>query len=284
MKKIFPILFLFLLFVNSYSMRPKDVYELPKVPNNRTHVQNKNHYQRNKGDHMKYFSFNLKDLFRPSDAKKDYFYFELNSSFVDKKISYAFMRESKEKINIGNIAFDKSLIWYSPNITSRNYYTKRIIYQFAIYLNGKDKSKQSIIIRAGPSLKNENVTCQPLKHFPQALKDKFNTVSRTQINNPRNHHDHDKRHNHGINKKPDYEWKYKGHKAMDKPYKNNTYNGYKWRYKHRYNGGMVILSVWLFIIWSFVAVLYCLVNRRKKPFLVAVKNPQEIGLSHYQNI
>ena len=194
MPKLFPILFLFLLFVNSYSMRPKDVYELPKVPNNRTHVQNKNHYQRNKGDHMKYFSFNLKDLFRPSDAKKDYFYFELNSSFVDKKISYAFMREPKEKINIGNIAFDKSLIWYSPNITNRNYYTKGIIYQFAIYLNGKDKSKQSIIIRAGPSLKNENVTCQPLKHFPQALKDKFNTVSRTQINNPRNHHGHDKRH------------------------------------------------------------------------------------------
>lgn len=283
MKKIFPIFLLFFIIENSYSIQPKrDVYELPIISKN-TNIVYKN---------MKYFAFPIKDLPKPS--RNDLYYFIMTSTNTPKNISYTFFKDSKGVINFTSIAEDKYRTWFKPNITKKQHYSNKTIYEFSIYANHRYSSRQSIIIRIGPSLKFDQVTCQPLYNGSLPISKKLNiTIEKyknyTETYKPK--HDTWKKpsHNHSHNKPPSHNHSHHKHKRNH--HEHHRYNiserNSKEYQEYEYyedKGESFTLGLCLIAVWSILIILYYLTNRRKKPVVAVIKNQPQISLSNYQNI
>ena len=265
------ILFLFaLLLESSYSIRPKtDKYELPIIFNNRTKDRNTSNYI--------YFPFKLNKTY-----KSDLLFFQINSSISKKIISYSFTIEPKEKVNPNIIKNDKNRIWYYPNITYKQRLPKNIIYQIAAYSNRNDFSKETIIIRVGPVLPNENITCVQLFNVSTIIKNQKNNFTHNQRKDSERNNGHIKKHKHDHWNKSKFDWKHHGNDWLNKSDKYDK--KHKKYHKRRHIKEKIFLAIFLITLWSVILVLYCLVNRRKKPFVAELKNPQQVSLSEYHNV
>ena len=268
--KYFPLLiFLFvLLFESSYSIRPKkDIYELPIVFNNRTN--------NSRTSNFKYFSFNLNKSF-----KSNLLYFQINTSLSEKNISYTFTGEPKERLNLNNIEKVKDRIWYDPNIIFIRRLPMKIIYKIGVYTKRHNFSRKTLIIRVGPMLKNENITCAQLYNASTIIKNQKYNVSYDQNKYLKKNHSHHKEHKHDHWHKDKFDRKNHGKNWL------NTSDKYGKKYKkyHKHVNGKIFSAIVLISLWSIIVVLYCLVNRRKKPFVAELKNPQQVSLSDYHNV
>ena len=265
------ILILFaLLFESSYSIRPKkEKYELQVGFNNRTNNSQTSSFR--------YFPFKLNKT-----IKSDLLFFQINSSFSEKNISYTFTKEPKERVNLNNIVNDKYRIWYYPNITYKQRLPLKLVYQIAVYANRHDFSKQTIIIRVGPSLQNEKIDCSQLYNVSTSIKNQKNNITHHHKKDWEKNHHHDKKHKHDHWHKSKFDWKNNGHDWLNQ---SNKYNKkYKKYNNYEYIEGKIFLAILLLSLWSIIVVLYCLVNRRNKPFVAELKNPQQVSLSDYHNV
>ena len=276
MKRIQLILFLFAILLEiSQSMSPKkNIYELPIIPINQTKsrkskiIPQKNYTFAN----SKYFAFNLRDI----RTINNFMFFQINSTGRSKSFSYALLRDPIEKLNRPN-TFEFQNKWYKPNITHSNPYYNKISYQIGIYGIIKDITKKSIVIKVSPGSLNENITCENLLNVSQSLK------GQTIILEHKMNQEKEKRREIDIlNNRPYSDRKmndnHRKYKKLLKHWKNNP--------KHYFKGclAIIIISSVLIIIWSFLAILYCLTNRRKGSFVGDLKNQQQIILNNYQNI
>lgn len=276
MKRIQLILFLFAILLEiSQSMSPKkNIYELPIIPINQTKsrkskiIPQKNYTFAN----SKYFAFNLRDI----RTINNFMFFQINSTGRSKSFSYALLRDPIEKLKRPN-TFEFQNKWYKPNITHSNPYYNKISYQIGIYGIIKDITKKSIVIKVSPGSLNENITCENLLNVSQSLKGqtiilehKMNQEKekRREIDILNNRHYSDRKMNDNHRK----------YKKLLKHWKNNP--------KHYFKGclAIAIISLILISIWSCLAILYCLTNRRKGSFVGNLKNQQQIILNNYQNI
>jgi len=263
------ILFAFL-FESSYSIRPKkDKYELPIVYSNKTnniHIFN-----------FRYFTFKLN-----KSLKSGLLFFQINSSLSQKNISYTFTREPKERVNLYNITNDKNRIWYYPNITFAQKLSMKSVYQIAIYANRYDFSKETVIIRVGPSVINEKIECVQLYNVSTKINNQKNNITHNQRKDLEKKHGHDKKHKHEHWNKSKSDWKNHGHDWLNK---SNKYDKkFKKYHNHKHIEGKIFITILLITLWCLIVVLYCLVNRRKKPFVTELKNPQQVSLSDYHNV
>lgn len=276
MKRIQLILFLFAILLEiSQSMSPKkDIYELPIIPINQTKsrkskiIPQKNYTFAN----SKYFAFNLRDI----RTINNFMFFQINSTGRSKSFSYALLRDPIEKLNRPN-TFEFQNKWYKPNITHSNPYYNKISYQIGIYGIIKDITKKSIVIKVSPGSLNENITCENLFNVSQSLK------GQTIILEHKMNQEKEKRREIDIlNNRPYSDRKmndnHRKYKKLLKHWKNNP--------KHYFKGclAIAIISLILISIWSCLAILYCLTNRRKGSFVGDLKNQQQIILNNYQNI
>ena len=276
MKRIQLILFLFAILLEiSQSMSPKkDIYELPIIPINQTKsrkskiIPQKNYTFAN----SKYFAFNLRDI----RTINNFMFFQINSTGRSKSFSYALLRDPIEKLNRPN-TFEFQNKWYKPNITHSNPYYNKISYQIGIYGIIKDITKKSIVIKVSPGSLNENITCENLLNVSQSLK------GQTIILEHKMNQEKEKRREIDIlNNRPYSDRKmndnHRKYKKLLKHWKNNP--------KHYFKGclAIAIISLILISIWSCLAILYCLINRRKGSFVGDLKNQQQIILNNYQNI
>ena len=276
MKRIQLILFLFAILLEiSQSMSPKkNIYELPIIPINQTKsrkikiIPQKNYTFAN----SKYFAFNLRDI----RTINNFMFFQINSTGRSKSFSYALLRDPIEKLNRPN-TFEFQNKWYKPNITHSNPYYNKISYQIGIYGIIKDITKKSIVIKVSPGSLNENITCENLLNVSQSLK------GQTIILEHKMNQEKEKRREIDIlNNRPYSDRKmndnHRKYKKLLKHWKNNP--------KHYFKGCLTIaiISLILISIWSCLAILYCLTNRRKGSFVGNLKNQQQIILNNYQNI
>ena len=276
MKRIQLILFLFAILLEiSQSMSPKkNIYELPIIPINQTKsrkikiIPQKNYTFAN----SKYFAFNLRDI----RTINNFMFFQINSTRRSKSFSYALLRDPIEKLNRPN-TFEFQNKWYKPNITHSNPYYNKISYQIGIYGIIKDITKKSIVIKVSPGSLNENITCENLLNVSQSLK------GQTIILEHKMNQEKEKRREIDIlNNRPYSDRKmndnHRKYKKLLKHWKNNP--------KHYFKGclAIIIISSVLISIWSCLAILYCLTNRRKGSFVGNLKNQQQIILNNYQNI
>ena len=276
MKRIQLILFLFAILLEiSQSMSPKkNIYELPIIPINQTKsrkskiIPQKNYTFAN----SKYFAFNLRDI----RTINNFMFFQINSTGRSKSFSYALLRDPIEKLNRPN-TFEFQNKWYKPNITHSNPYYNKISYQIGIYGIIKDITKKSIVIKISPGSLNENITCENLFNVSQSLK------GQTIILEHKMNQEKEKRREIDIlNNRPYSDRKmndnHRKYKKLLKHWKNNP--------KHYFKGclAIAIISLILISIWSCLAILYCLTNRRKGSFVGNLKNQQQIILNNYQNI
>jgi hypothetical protein len=276
MKRIQLILFLFAILLEiSQSMSPKkNIYELPIIPINQTKsrkskiIPQKNYTFAN----SKYFAFNLRDI----RTINNFMFFQINSTGRSKSFSYALLRDPIEKLNRPN-TFEFQNKWYKPNITHSNPYYNKISYQIGIYGIIKDITKKSIVIKVSPGSLNENITCENLFNVSQSLK------GQTIILEHKMNQEKEKRREIDIlNNRPYSDRKmndnHRKYKKLLKHWKNNP--------KHYFKGclAIAIISLILISIWSCLAILYCLTNRRKGSFVGNLKNQQQIILNNYQNI
>lgn len=276
MKRIQLILFLFAILLEiSQSMSPKkDIYELPIIPINQTKsrkskiIPQKNYTFAN----SKYFAFNLRDI----RTINNFMFFQINSTGRSKSFSYALLRDPIEKLNRPN-TFEFQNKWYKPNITHSNPYYNKISYQIGIYGIIKDITKKSIVIKVSPGSLNENITCENLLNVSQSLK------GQTIILEHKMNQEKEKRRGIDIlNNRPYSDRKmndnHRKYKKLLKHWKKNP--------KHYFKGclAIAIISLILISIWSCLAILYCLTNRRKGSFVGDLKNQQQIILNNYQNI
>lgn len=276
MKRIQLILFLFAILLEiSQSMSPKkNIYELPIIPINQTKsrkskiIPQKNYTFAN----SKYFAFNLRDI----RTINNFMFFQINSTGRSKSFSYALLRDPIEKLNRPN-TFEFQNKWYKPNITHSNPYYNKISYQIGIYGIIKDITKKSIVIKVSPGSLNENITCENLLNVSQSLK------GQTIILEHKMNQEKEKRREIDIlNNRPYSDRKmndnHRKYKKLLKHWKNNP--------KHYFKGclAIAIISLILISIWSCLAILYCLTNRRKGSFVGDLKNQQQIILNNYQNI
>jgi hypothetical protein len=276
MKRIQLILFLFAILLEiSQSMSPKkNIYELPIIPINQTKsrkskiIPQKNYTFAN----SKYFAFNLRDI----RTINNFMFFQINSTGRSKSFSYALLRDPIEKLNRPN-TFEFQNKWYKPNITHSNPYYNKISYQIGIYGIIKDITKKSIVIKVSPGSLNENITCENLFNVSQSLK------GQTIILEHKMNQEKEKRREIDIlNNRPYSDRKmndnHRKYKKLLKHWKNNP--------KHYFKGclAIIIISSVLISIWSCLAILYCLTNRRKGSFVGDLKNQQQIILNNYQSI
>lgn len=276
MKRIQLILFLFAILLEiSQSMSPKkNIYELPIIPINQTKsrkskiIPQKNYTFAN----SKYFAFNLRDI----RTINNFMFFQINSTGRSKSFSYALLRDPIEKLNRPN-TFEFQNKWYKPNITHSNPYYNKISYQIGIYGIIKDITKKSIVIKVSPGSLNENITCENLLNVSQSLKGQ--TII---LEHKMNQEKEKRREIDLINNRPYSDRKlndnHRKYKKLLKHWKNNP--------KHYFKGclAIAIISLILISIWSCLAILYCLINRRKGSFVGDLKNQQQIILNNYQNI
>ena len=276
MKRIQLILFLFAILLEiSQSMSPKkNIYELPIIPINQTKsrkskiIPQKNYTFAN----SKYFAFNLRDI----RTINNFMFFQINSTGRSKSFSYALLRDPIEKLNRPN-TFEFQNKWYKPNITHSNPYYNKISYQIGIYGIIKDITKKSIVIKVSPGSLNENITCENLLNVSQSLKGQ--TII---LEHKMNQEKEKRREIDIINNRPYSDRKmndnHRKYKKLLKHWKNNP--------KHYFKGclAIAIISLILISIWSCLAILYCLTNRRKGSFVGDLKNQQQIILNNYQNI
>ena len=276
MKRIQLILFLFAILLEfSQSMSPKkDIYELPIIPINQTKsrkskiIPQKNYTFAN----SKYFAFNLRDI----RTINNFMFFQINSTGRSKSFSYALLRDPIEKLNRPN-TFEFQNKWYKPNITHSNPYYNKISYQIGIYGIIKDITKKSIVIKVSPGSLNENITCENLLNVSQSLKGQAIILEHKM-----NQEKEKRREIDILNNRPYSDRKmndnHRKYKKLLKHWKNNP--------KHYFKGclAIAIISLILISIWSCLAILYCLINRRKGSFVGDLKNQQQIILNNYQNI
>jgi hypothetical protein len=252
----------------------KNIYELPIIPINQTKsrkskiIPQKNYTFAN----SKYFAFNLRDI----RTINNFMFFHINSTGRSKSFSYALLRDPIEKLNRPN-TFEFQNKWYKPNITHSNPYYNKISYQIGIYGIIKDITKKSIVIKVSPGSLNENITCENLLNVSQSLK------GQTIILEHKMNQEKEKRREIDIlNNRPYSDRKmndnHRKYKKLLKHWKNNP--------KHYFKGclAIIIISSVLISIWSCLAILYCLTNRRKGSFVGNLKNQQQIILNNYQNI
>ena len=282
MKNLSLLILFVLLFDSCFSRSPrKDEFELPIIHNNTTKI-NKNASQIKNN---RYFSFKLKDLYKTSIDKNDYLFFQIESSLSAKNISYILLNEQKEKGNLKNLETNKKKIWYSPKIINKQNFPNKIIYQFAVYAKRNNWVKETIVIRVGPSIQNENLKCDPLYNITNSLKDQLNNIIKNQRNPSMKNHRHDIKQKYTKWEKQEHNWKHHGHDKYNKSHKYNEYDKHYKKYDYyRSNEGIIIPAIFLITIWSILLVLYCLVNRRKKHFVAELKNPQQISLVEYHNV
>jgi hypothetical protein len=246
----------------------KDIYELPIIPINQTKsrkskiIPQKNYTFAN----SKYFAFNLRDI----RTINNFMFFQINSTGRSKSFSYALLRDPIEKLNRPN-TFEFQNKWYKPNITHSNPYYNQISYQIGIYGIIKDITKKSIVIKVSPGSLNENITCENLLNVSQSLK------GQTIILEHKMNQEKEKRREIDIlNNRPYSDRKmndnHRKYKKLLKHWKNNP--------KHYFKGclAIAIISLILISIWSCLAILYCLTNRRKGSFVGDLKNQQQIIL------
>ena len=276
MKRIQLILFLFAILLEiSQSMSPKkNIYELPIIPSNQTKsrkskiIPQKNYTFAN----SKYFAFNLRDI----RTINNFMFFQINSTGRSKSFSYALLRDPIEKLNRPN-TFEFQNKWYKPNITHSNPYYNKISYQIGIYGIIKDITKKSIVIKVSPGSLNENITCENLLNVSQSLKGQAIILEHKMNQEKEKRREIDL-----INNRPYSDRKmndnHRKYKKLLKHWKNNP--------KHYFKGclAIAIISLILISIWSCLAILYCLTNRRKGSFVGDLKNQQQIILNNYQNI
>ena len=138
--------------------------------------------------------------------------------------------------------------------------------------------------------KNFNNKTMIGKHFPQQNKPKAHNIS-IPFEPHWNWNKKDKRGNHS-NFQYD-KWKKKNfdrhNHNHNKDNKLDKYDEYKYNrrnhfYKNGSNEGGIHIAIILMSIWCFIFLLYILINRRKKPIISMLKNPEQINLSQYHNV
>ena len=280
MKNLSLLILLILLFDYSDSISPrKDEFELPIIKANRTKVNNNVHKKKN----YRYFSFRLKDLQKSFKDKNDYLFFQINSTLSSIDIFYTFVNTPKESINLSNIENYKYRTWYAPNIKIKQIIAAKNIYQFAINAS-KDWTKETLIIKAGPSSKNEDLKCFPLYNGTKTIIYKPNNHIKNQWEPPMKNPNHNKNHKYDNWEKSTYDWKNPEHDKNDKTHHFKKDKHFKKFNYLKHNEGKIILAITLITIWSVLLVLYCLVNRRQKPFVSEFKNLRQISLAEYHNV
>ena len=276
MEKLSLSLIFVLLFTSSFSIRPKnDTKILPKYSYNISRLI-KNITQKNKETQIyRYFSFNQKDIPKESE---EFLFFQIDSSLSPKNISYIFINEHKQRSYMhahGNFKYN---IWQSPNIIFKQKFNDKIIYQFPIPINKFEMSQETIIIRVGPLFKDEKCICEIARNISSNLKNLVNKKKE------------DKR---DISK--DYKWKKPKYDRNNyshswdneiNKYKYDKYNRNRMHHINEFRNiiGRIVFAVLLIFIWSLIFIVYCLVNRRKKPVINMIKNEGQISLYQYHNV
>ena len=288
MKKLYLLFIFVLLFTSSYSIRPKtDKKDFSKYFFNRSMIKGNIAHQNKNDNTSRYFSFQLKDLLKESNG---FIFFQINSSLSPKNISYTFIKERKERTNINRIEDYKYITWHSPYLLFKQKFTDKIIYQFAVLANELGMSQKKVIIRVSPFIKNEKCTCEIARNISGTLKNLVNNnkKDRRDISNDykwkKPKFDRNNHHNHNWDSKSDKFDKYNHHNFDNKLDKFDKYNNKHHIHKYRKNNGRIVFAISLISIWSLIFILYCLVNRRKKPVINILKNQEQINLSQYHNV
>ena len=274
------ILFFFgLLFECAYTKTTKkERIELPKIHFNNTKVKHKYrtvYPQTLKIGNTKFFLFQLKDLYQTTDGiYKDYFFFQLNSTYMKTNISYAIVNIKKSHITV-NSPLTKYR-YFSPNITYKKYIGKKMSNHMAIYAKRTEKSERdTLIIRVGEQ-KGETLELLPLPSLPSELKIQFNNMINSQKyknNKGRKDIDAEVQKINGNWKKLSSDWT---NLRNRNPLPSTSYD-YTRRNKGRRRGRVFLGFIWfglvLSIISYFIIIAYILVNRRKKKFTGVLKAP-----------
>ena len=280
MKNLSLLILLILLFDYCDSKSPrKDESELPIINTNRTKVNNNAHKKKN----YRYFSFSLKDLQKTFKDKDDYLFFQINSTLSSKDILYTFDNTPKKSINLSNIENDKYRTWNAPKMMIKQILPDKHIYLFAINAT-KDWTKETLIIKVGPSFKNEELKCFPLYNGTKTIIYKPNNKFKNQWKPPIDIPNHNKNHKHDNWGKPIFDWKNHGHDKNNKTHHFKKDKHFKKFHDLKHNKGRIVFAITLITIWNILLVLYCLVNRRRKPFVSEFKNLQQISLAEYHNV
>ena len=274
------ILFVFgLLFECAYSITTrKDKFELPIIYYNNTNIKHKYRTvnpQTLKIGNTKFFLFRLKDLYKASDGiYQDYFFFQLNSTFMKTNVSYAIVNEKLSHITVNSPL--TTYRYFNPNITYKQYIGKKMSNHMVVYANRTEKSsRDTLIIRVGEQ-KGETLELLPLPSLPSVLKIQFNNMINSQkykYDNGRKDIKDEFRKINGNWRKVESDWNNLRNK---RPLPSTSYD-YNRRYKSRRHERIFMGFVWfgivLAIISYFIIIAYILVNRRKKTFTGVLKNP-----------
>ena len=136
--------------------------------------------------------------------------------------------------------------------------------------------------------KNFNNKTMIGKYFPQQHKPTTYNIS-TPFEDHWKWNKKDKRGNHSNYqydkwKKKNFDRHNNKHKWDNKLDKYNEYNRRNHFYKNGRNEGRIGFAIILMSVWCFIFLLYILINRRKKPIISMLKNPEQINLSEYHNV
>ena len=259
------ILFFFgILLECAYSVSPKKdkIYEVPVIKPNRRKTKIRQVPQQTfKIGYFRYFLFRLKDLYKASDGiYPDYLFFQLNSTYMKNFISYALVNKKVSRIS-ENYDFNK-LIYYSPNITYRQYIRHvKVSNHMAIYAKRTDdRRRETLIIKVNEN-RNETLELKPLSSLPKELKTQFYDMINSRKITTTTKKDY-WRHNHN-------------HDSTDRMSSSYDYNrNYYSRKKYRFRlGGFWWFGMTIYFIGFIIIIAYILVNRRKRSFTNVLKNP-----------
>ena len=128
------------------------------------------------------------------------------------------------------------------------------------------------------------------KHHPHHNKPKPHNIS-TSFEPHWNWNKKDKRGNHSNYqydkwKKKNFDRHNHNHNKDNKFDKHDEYkyNRMNYFYKNGSNEGRIHIAIILMSVWCFIFLIYILINRRKKPIISMLKNPEQINLSEYHNV
>lgn len=276
--KYFQLIFLFVIIIDSiYSLAPKkDKYELPIIPNKaKNRTKNANRIKSTgrivaksiREGNYRYFIYDTSYIKKPYRGP-NFLYFNISSPEMGKTfIRYSFLSESMSQLDLNNISNNKINNWISPNsIIKLPNENNNKIFNYYITLNylESDKSKNTLIIKVISPKKTDNITCTQINDIMNPMKNKMKQQMKDMNYN-----------------RPHYDIEYKD--------RTNSHNKkmrkrIKKMFKHG-NDFRLTVAIILASIWHILLLLYCLVNRKRKNFVVLLKNSNTIdNLAKYRNI
>ena len=241
-----------------------------------------------------YFTFDFNYHNNIPNKEKDEAYFKITTELflTYRDFKYTFLEKKQEEVISEDLdPQEKYIFWKYAYLISNEQDNNEYNYYLQINRRVDKNTKNTLVLKIPVDKKEGQITVENLFSLPEEVlekKNKFKNVNNLPKYNINENAD-DKYHHH----RNEYD-EYKNNKIYNKPEKNppiyngyNHYDNYHHTKKvfyppknHRYHwyygyyrilySLFFILGIILFNIWIAIFILYCIVNRRKKPQLAIV--------------